>query len=136
VEVRTEELATAAMQLDKVELCGRHINVGRPKGYVEPPAGSAPQVKMGQAQMFAAQLANAPTTVLLLQNMVKARSMLDDTERHEVRAVTAMRQCELLALGGKNPASLDEPSRSPFVDSWHGWLEALEYIGPTSCFCR
>ena len=35
VELRTEELATAALHLDKVELCGRHINVGRPKGYVE-----------------------------------------------------------------------------------------------------
>lgn len=25
------------MALDKVELCGRNINVGRPKGYIEPP---------------------------------------------------------------------------------------------------
>ena len=25
------------MALDKVELLGRHINVGRPKGYIEPP---------------------------------------------------------------------------------------------------
>ena len=41
VEMRTEELATAAMQLDKVELCGRPINVGRPKGYVEPMDGPA-----------------------------------------------------------------------------------------------
>ena len=39
--MRTEELATAAMQLDKVELCGRPINVGRPKGYVEPMDGPA-----------------------------------------------------------------------------------------------
>lgn len=37
VEMRTEELATSAMALDKVELCGRNINVGRPKGYIEPP---------------------------------------------------------------------------------------------------
>lgn len=36
VEMRTEELATSAMALDKVELCGRNINVGRPKGYIEP----------------------------------------------------------------------------------------------------
>jgi len=33
VEFRTEELATIAMSLDKVELCGRSINVGRPSGY-------------------------------------------------------------------------------------------------------
>jgi splicing factor U2AF subunit len=41
VEMRTEELASSAMALDKVELCGRNINVGRPKGYVEPPQVSA-----------------------------------------------------------------------------------------------
>ena len=34
VEMRTEELSHQAMLLDKVELCGRSINVGRPKGYV------------------------------------------------------------------------------------------------------
>jgi hypothetical protein len=36
VELKTEELATQALHLDKVELCGRPINVGRPKGYVDP----------------------------------------------------------------------------------------------------
>lgn len=34
VELRTEELATTAMTLDKTELCGRQMNIGRPKGYV------------------------------------------------------------------------------------------------------
>jgi hypothetical protein len=34
VEFRTEELATTAMTLDKTELCGRQMNIGRPKGYV------------------------------------------------------------------------------------------------------
>lgn len=37
MEMRTEELASSAMAMDKVDLCGRAINVGRPKGYVEPP---------------------------------------------------------------------------------------------------
>jgi hypothetical protein len=50
VELRTEELAAAAMQLDKVELCGRSINVGRPKGYVEPPPGARPVAPLGAAQ--------------------------------------------------------------------------------------
>lgn len=36
VEFRTAELATTAMSLDKVELCGRSIHVGRPSGYVPP----------------------------------------------------------------------------------------------------
>jgi hypothetical protein len=40
VELRTEELAAEAMKLDKVNLGGRDINVGRPKGYIEPPPGS------------------------------------------------------------------------------------------------
>ena len=42
VELRSEELATAAINLDKMEVCGRPINVGRPKGYVEPPPGYIP----------------------------------------------------------------------------------------------
>lgn len=40
VELRTEELATTAMSLDKTELLGRPMNIGRPKGYV--PGTSAP----------------------------------------------------------------------------------------------
>jgi hypothetical protein len=40
VELRTEELATTAMTLDKTELLGRPMNIGRPKGYV--PGTSAP----------------------------------------------------------------------------------------------
>ena len=34
VEFRTRELCDAAAQLDKLELCGRQMNIGRPKGYV------------------------------------------------------------------------------------------------------
>lgn len=33
VEFRTEDLATTACSLDKVELCGRSLNIGRPSGY-------------------------------------------------------------------------------------------------------
>ena len=32
----------AAMNLDKMELCGRPMNVGRPRGYVEPLPGYVP----------------------------------------------------------------------------------------------
>lgn len=84
VELRTEELATAALALDKVELCGRHLVVGRCKGYVEPPGGpTTPQ--MGLAQLYAAQLANQPTKVLLLENMLPARTLLDEKERNELQ---------------------------------------------------
>lgn len=83
VEMRTEELATSGMQLDKVELCGRHINVGRPKGYVQPPTG-APSANLGAAQIFAATITNAATRVLLLQNMLKAHQMWDEDERRDL----------------------------------------------------
>eukprot|EP00884_Botryococcus_braunii_P021068 jgi/Botrbrau1/7645/Bobra.0159s0089.4 len=81
VEMRTEELATSAMALDKVDLCNRQINVGRPKGYVEPPGGHAPPATLASAQIFAAQLAKAPSRILLLKNMLKAQALLDDQER-------------------------------------------------------
>ncbi|KAK9824055.1 hypothetical protein WJX72_007388 [[Myrmecia] bisecta] len=92
VEVRTEELASAAMQLDKVELCGRHINVGRPKGYIEPPAGAAPTPAINMAQMFAAQMRQqavapppAASAVLLLENMMLVSALRDPQERQDVR---------------------------------------------------
>eukprot|EP00049_Salpingoeca_infusionum_P022736 m.8484 g.8484 ORF g.8484 m.8484 type:complete len:247 (+) comp5359_c0_seq1:69-809(+) len=40
VELRLPELADAAMHLDKFDLFGRPMHVGRPKGYI-PPAGQA-----------------------------------------------------------------------------------------------
>lgn len=67
----------------QVELCGRHINVGRPKGYVQPPTG-APSANLGAAQIFAATITNAATRVLLLQNMLKAHQMWDEDERRDV----------------------------------------------------
>ena len=35
VEMVTDEMAEAALQLDKVNLCGRNMNVGRPRGYID-----------------------------------------------------------------------------------------------------
>ena len=84
VEMRTEELSHHAMNLDKVELCGRHVNVGRPKGYVES-EGAPPPATLGAAAAFAAQLSQEPTTVLRLDNLVKARLLLDAQERSDVR---------------------------------------------------
>lgn len=39
IEFRTEDLATAALKLDRLEICGRPINAGRPKGYTPSPPG-------------------------------------------------------------------------------------------------
>lgn len=86
MELLSEDLANAAMALDKVELCGRSINVGRPKGYIDPPAGHAAMApKLGLAQAFAAQLANPPATVLVLENLLRAGELQNDGERKEVR---------------------------------------------------
>lgn len=39
----------------QLELCGRAMNIGRPKGYVDPPQFTQ-QNKLSMAQMFAAQV--------------------------------------------------------------------------------
>ena len=77
-----------------MELCGRHINVGRPKGYVEPPAGATAS-NMGAAKMFAASITSAATRVLLLQNMMKALNMWDEQERRDVSAVAGPASCRV-----------------------------------------
>ena len=42
VELRSEALANAATHLDKTDLAGRPMNVGRPRGYAEPTRGHVP----------------------------------------------------------------------------------------------
>ena len=37
VELRCFEMAQIALRFDKVDVCGRPMNVGRPKGYIERP---------------------------------------------------------------------------------------------------
>ena len=84
VEMRTHELATAAIALDKVELCGRALNVGRPSGYVAPTgpailtnplAGSLAAMQamasgpMGQ-MMMAASGGGPPSKAVCLENMM------------------------------------------------------------------
>ncbi|GLC56991.1 hypothetical protein PLESTB_001171100 [Pleodorina starrii] len=114
VEFRTRELTDAAIQLDKLELCGRQMNIGRPKGYVamqmqqqsalaQAPSQLADVAKLGQAQVLAAALAGAvpapantlaaaaatltvttPTNVVLLENMVSCGTIRDENERKEI----------------------------------------------------
>eukprot|EP00193_Tetraselmis_chui_P009847 CAMPEP_0177779310 /NCGR_PEP_ID=MMETSP0491_2-20121128/16507_1 /TAXON_ID=63592 /ORGANISM="Tetraselmis chuii, Strain PLY429" /LENGTH=346 /DNA_ID=CAMNT_0019298817 /DNA_START=897 /DNA_END=1937 /DNA_ORIENTATION=+ len=105
VELRSEELATSAMSLDKVELCGRSINVGRPKGYVEPINGHARPAPVwmpgmpvpgapAQAQapvsapmlpgLPAAAAGPVPTCVLLLENLVPVKDLRDPAERQDL----------------------------------------------------
>eukprot|EP00227_Mantoniella_beaufortii_P014480 CAMPEP_0197576146 /NCGR_PEP_ID=MMETSP1326-20131121/1271_1 /TAXON_ID=1155430 /ORGANISM="Genus nov. species nov., Strain RCC2288" /LENGTH=364 /DNA_ID=CAMNT_0043139007 /DNA_START=510 /DNA_END=1604 /DNA_ORIENTATION=- len=41
VELQTEEMASAAIQLNGMELCGRQLNIARPSGYVNPSTAAA-----------------------------------------------------------------------------------------------
>ena len=85
VEMRTQELATAGLSLDKMELCGRSLNVGRPSGYVAPSgpeivptANPHAQLLAMQAGMQAAGMGGIgipeapPSKALALENMLTA----------------------------------------------------------------
>ena len=60
VEMRTAELATSAIALDKVELCGRALNVGRPSGYVAPTGPTIPSINMAGSLAGLHAMAQAP----------------------------------------------------------------------------
>ena len=85
--------------------------MGRPRGYVEPPAGAVAS-NMGAAQMFAASLASQPTRCLLLDNMLKAVQVLDDEERGEVSLMTVLGDCAVL------PHAPVQVCRKPHFRNW------------------
>ncbi|KAF6265899.1 hypothetical protein COO60DRAFT_1680474 [Scenedesmus sp. NREL 46B-D3] len=86
VELRTEELATTAMTLDKTELCGRQMNIGRPKGYVPGPSSTAGAANdtLAAAQQVAAALLGGVTNVVLLEGLLDAAAIRSGDERQEV----------------------------------------------------
>ena len=88
--MRSEELANAAMQMDKVELCGRHVNIGRPRGYIEPPTSVVAQTKLGMAEQFAKTLSGAASKTVLLENMLSPEDLNQPNAREEVRPVLLM----------------------------------------------
>jgi len=90
VEMRTEELATAALMLDKVSLCGRSLNVGRPKGYIDPATRGGIMPTAIAAPV--APAVTAPALVsrfLLLLNLVPCSALGDAGERAELRSDVA-----------------------------------------------
>lgn len=92
VEMRTEDLATMALELDKLELCGRRLIVGRPKGYVEPlpPPPGTPSAMETLRQVLQYVTGTVPTAheellkVLLLQNMVPQEMLHEEGNRKKV----------------------------------------------------
>ena len=95
VEFRDEEIARVALTLfDKMDLCGRTLNVGRPRGYVEP-GGSLSSTLLPQLGGFggaggpaapppaAAAPAEPPTKCLRLEGLITP-DMLTEAEYPEV----------------------------------------------------
>ena len=61
IEMLTEDLADAALHLDKVQLCGRSMNIGRPKGYIDRAIYTSMLQKKRQEQLDAGEsIAGAP----------------------------------------------------------------------------
>lgn len=92
LEMRTEALAAAALALDKMDLCGRAVNVGRPKGYVEQAAAMAvvrPPAMMVAALPPDASAAFATSRCVLLSNLVSASAAASPAEREELRGDVA-----------------------------------------------
>eukprot|EP00892_Ulva_mutabilis_P012560 jgi/Ulvmu1/9677/UM055_0015.1 len=108
VELRTEELAAEAMKLDKVNLGGREINVGRPKGYIEPPPGSKIE-------------ANKPTLTLFMENLLSVGQVREQVDRDELREEV---EEECAATGGVVACVVPEPPL---------WVPNEE---PAPCFVR
>lgn len=89
VEMRTAELATASIALDKMELCGRALNVGRPSGYVAPSGPVAAATPMaGMAAMHTGPMASlmagmasgeqTATKCIALENMLTQEDVAGD----------------------------------------------------------
>lgn len=45
IQLQTEEMASAAIQLNGMELCGRHMTIARPSGWVDPSLAAAVAAK-------------------------------------------------------------------------------------------
>jgi len=101
VEFRDEPICTLALTLfDKMEVCGRALNVGRPRGYVDPAAplatsmlgsmmgGAMPSI--GQQPMPIAApppppAGGAPSTCIKLEGMLKHEDLEVDGEYEEIK---------------------------------------------------
>jgi len=103
VEMRTAELATAGLALDKMELCGRALNVGRPSGYVAPLGGEVVPAAVpnahaalfqGLTSMGMAQGApeTAPSRAIALENMLSVEDVAGD--EYDDIVVDIREECE------------------------------------------
>jgi len=98
VEFRDEPICTLALTLfDKMEVCGRALNVGRPRGYIDPAAPlatsmlgsmiggaiSAPSQAPSQAPP-APPAGGVPSSCIKLEGMLKPEDVAADDEYTEI----------------------------------------------------
>uniref|UniRef100_A0A6U5J7E4 RRM domain-containing protein n=1 Tax=Calcidiscus leptoporus TaxID=127549 RepID=A0A6U5J7E4_9EUKA len=108
VEFRDEQITSVALTLfDKMELCGRPLNVGRPRGYVEP--GATPSLNLpiaipglSNAALPAAKPAPpsgpTPTRTIRLDGMITPDMLKDDEEYKDVLEDIRL-ECERFGAG-------------------------------------
>lgn len=89
LELRTQEMAKQAMRMDKlVELHGRKMNVGRPKGFIEDyqaPVG----VSAGGMSLPTEVKVPVPTEYLLLSNIWPAGELKEKKERTSLKTAVS-----------------------------------------------
>ena len=84
VELRDRHLANQALLMDKiVEIHGRFIHIGRPKGFIENFEPAADQTKMPELGITPV-MDKRPTRALLLSNLLRIIDVRGDREREEV----------------------------------------------------
>lgn len=93
IEFKTAEIATAAMQLNGIDLCGRPLRVVRPEGYEQAVEAMKPKETVSMTEGLAATCAlpedwpkphPQPTNFLCLANLVQERELADDLEYAEI----------------------------------------------------
>ena len=105
VEFRTEEIATCALNLDKMDVAGRQMNIGRPKGYVEPPPGYKPSREPVSIAPVPYKPQNVPQNVGGLRPETIAAQ-----QRTLAAAQDAKRQLDNIAANGATQMTANVPS--------------------------
>jgi len=106
VEFRDEQICSVALTLfDKMELCGRPLNVGRPRGYIEPGTAptlnlpiSLPGIPAAPPPKPPAPSAPVPTRTIKLNGMITPDMLKDDEEYKDVLEDIRL-ECERFGAG-------------------------------------
>jgi splicing factor U2AF subunit len=140
LEMRSEALAAAALSLDKMDLCGRSINVGRPKGYVDPGAAAVAAAALPAAMRAAAAIGAATATAaspgassrcVLLSNLVPASAAVSAAEREELRDDVAGECARFGAV--QDVAVPPPPPDAPPAEPARAYVRFADAAGAAAC---